>query len=271
MTPAAARGAGRPGAPGGPGHSGLANEHTGGLEWSHGSRTSPGELDTFTDLAAMHPDAYEDPDGESLWSWNAVLGTHFAADHEVAREFARGEHESSANEAGGPGYDFEGIVHPQLDIRNPAVYALEHDLDHEAYEAEFAAGNHPGNYLPDDEWAADSWPVACEIRVRWGTSEIPANALDRGIGGAGLHPARSMWLASHPDKHGIAGRFKQRLIARGHDGIVYGNEYERSQHGEAGNRAVIAFDPAQIRITGHHHADEWCAEREPDMTDREAG
>ena len=39
----------------------------------------------------------------------------------------------------------------------------------------------------------------------------------------------------------------------------------------AGSRGIIAFDPGQIRITGHHHADEWCAQREPEMTDRKAG
>src|SRR5258708_33788302 len=118
MTPAA-RGAGRLGVPGGRRRGGLVNEHTGAVEWFRGSRTSPGELDRFTDPAAMHPDAYEDPDGESLWGWTAVLGTHFAADHEVAREFARGEHESAAGEAGGPGDDLEGIVHAELDRRNP--------------------------------------------------------------------------------------------------------------------------------------------------------
>src|SRR5260370_324847 len=124
--------------------------------------------------------------------------TRRLADAAVAREFARGEHESAANGACGPGYDFGGIVHAELDIRNPAVYASQHDLDHEAYEAEFGAGNHPGNYLPDEEWAEDSWPVACEIQARWGISEIPANALDCGLGGAGPDPAPSTWAAAPP-------------------------------------------------------------------------
>lgn len=221
----------------------LANPYTGGTEWMHGTTAAPQELEgRFTDPASVHPDAYNEPDGESLSHWSALLGTHFTADHEVADEFASGQHESQANSPGGEGYDGEFVVHAELAISNPKIYPSEHDMDHEAYEHELAAGNHPGNYLPGEEWDEEYWPTACAIRDRFGAG----------------------WLNSHPDKLDIAVRFRERLQAAGHDGVIYGNTYEQCWNGAAANQCAIALDPDQIRVTGHHELGELCADRDAD-------
>jgi hypothetical protein len=248
----------------------LPNPYTGGSDWFHGTHASPDELNgQFADPAAIHPDAYQGPDAEEGWSWTAVLGTHFTADHEIAGEYARGEHESVANSIGGEGFDGEHIVHGRLAIASPAAYDSEHDMIHEAYEAEWAAGNHPSKHLEGDEYAEEYWPVASAVMAQFGDSQIPREASGRCIGGDVRNPARMYWLASHPDKHGIAVRFRERLQAADHDGVLYRNEHETSFRGAAANTCAITFSPDQIAVTAHHEADDPCAEAEP-WADREA-
>lgn len=222
-------------------------------EWYHGTQAHPEDLEH----------GFQDPMNSGEWNaWNATLGTHFTADHDLARKFAEGEHHLGG---GDEDYDDWGdpddepnpsVVHARLHLRNPKVYDSEHDLDHEAYEHEWAAGNHPSKDFPDDP-DERSWdeeherPGMYEVHREFGDSKIPREAYSpMGTRNAG-HPVRQIWLTTHPDMHGIAQRFRDRLEAQGHDGIVYGNEWERGAHGRSAP-SVIAFHPHQIEITQHH-------------------
>lgn len=245
---------------------GIRNPHTGGDQWFHGTRAYPEELSQqhFADPADMDPGAYEQEQEEPHGHWNALLGTHFTSDHEVAREFARGEHNSSANDrADDPGRPVhEGVVHARLHLRNPKVFESEHDMDHAAYEEEFRRGNHPSNHWEgdldeDDDYTSEMWPNAHRIREQYGNGKIPRGDHEPYNGPNGGHPVRGTWLSTHPDRNEIARRFRERLEAQGHDGIIYGNEYEKSQHGRKAVSA-IAFRPHQIEIDQHHHADHEC-------------
>jgi len=252
---------------------GFPNPHTGQDEWFHGTRAYPEDLSQhgFMDPMDIDRGGYEDPDAETTGHWNALLGTHFTADHKVAHEFATGEHDSGENDPGGEPWRpaYQGVVHARLHLRNPKIYDSEHDMDHEAYEHEFAAGNHPSNHVPlldsddeDDRYEAeDMWPHADRLHQEYGNREIPRSAYTPyGTDGAG-HPERTLWLSTHPDRHDIAERFRQRLQAQGHDGVVYGNEYEKSQHGRKAVSA-IAFHPDQVDIRQHHHAEHTCMDPE---------
>lgn len=263
---------------------GLQNPHTGGSEWFHGTQASHEELGKgFYHPADVHPGAYEMPESEEGGHWNALLGTHFTADHDIAEEFARGEHSSGASER--HGWDDEeppeGVVHARLGLKNPKHYDSEHDMDHEAYEHEHAAGNHPDShisglgkhYSDDDEGDEDDeryeveemWPHAHRIAQDYGHDKIPASTYGHFHTPFAGHPMRTVWLNTHPDKWDIADRFKKRLQAQGHDGVTYGNEYEKSRYGKLGNRSAIAFDPGQIQITQHHLAGE---DHEPEQPPR---
>jgi len=262
----------------------LENPHTRGHEWYHGTQAHKEDLARgFADPAEIASSAYEMPEGEGddPGHWNRLLGTHFAADHAVADEFAQGEHQGSSNEGYGWDWDdpeeHQGIVHARLGIHNPKHYASEHDMDHEAYEHEFAAGNHPINHLQDygededeaNEIREEMWPHAMRIHRDYGTEKIPESTYGHYLSPFERHPMRTAWLNTHPDKWNIADRFKKRLMDQGHDGITYGNEYEKSRYGRAGNTSAIAFHPHQIEVTQHHHVDEDChhtaARERPDV------
>jgi hypothetical protein len=241
----------------------LDNPHTGGDEWYHGTQAYPGDLEH----------GFSDPMGDDENAWNARLGTHFTSDHELGKWFAKGEHNTRRDDEGWALLDDEepnpSVVHARLRLSNPKVYASEHDMDHEAYEHEHAAGNHPSRDFPDDpedrEWDERERPGTYEIHREWGDGHIPAEAMSPfGTRNAG-HPVRQLWLTSHPDAQGIASRFKARLQAQGHDGIVYGNAWE---HGPAGMSApsAIAFHPDQIDITRHHGDQEPCQPETPGHT-----
>lgn len=244
----------------------LPNPHTGGEEWYHGTQAYPEELSQhgFMDPMSNDPDAYDAPESEPSGHWNALLGTHVTSDHAVARQFAKGEHESGNNGRADDGERpvYEGIVHARVHLRNPKMYESEHDIDHDAYQHEFAAGNHPSHHVPefdsddeeDHEIADEGWPNAHRLHQDYGHDKIPAgDYTPHGTPGAG-HPERTLWLNTHPDRHGIAERFRDHLKAQGHDGIVYGNEYEVSEHGRRA-KSAIAFDPDHVEITHHHPAE----------------
>jgi hypothetical protein len=240
---------------------GLRNPHTGGDEWFHGTRAHPEELSEhgFTDPMEMDEGAYSQPESETEGThWNALLGTHFTADHDIAKEFALGEHSSGANQRGGEEPyrgESRNVLHARLGLHNPKQYASEHDMDHEAYEHEWKAGNHPSEHIPvgsndeDERYEMeDMWNTADRLHRQYKNRKIPRSADEGG------HPTRTSWINSHPDKWGIANRFRERLKAQGHDGIIYGNEYERSKHGEQANKSAIVFHPHQIQVTQHHGA-----------------
>jgi hypothetical protein len=245
---------------------GMRNPHTGGDEWFHGTRAYPEELSQhgFQDPMTTDESYFEHPDSEPNGSWNGLLGTHFTADHDIAKDFALGEHTSGRNERHGDEHRGEsrGIIHARLGMHNPKVYDSEHDMDHEAYEHEYAAGNHPSNHIPlgsDDEddraEVEEMWPEAHRIHQQFGNHKIWKDKIEGSFGyGANPHPARTTWLNRHPDRWGIADRFRRRLQDQGHDGVIYGNEYEVSKHGTEANKSAIVFDPHRIQVTQHHGA-----------------
>lgn len=222
-------------------------------EWFHGS---PWHFSEFVDPADVHPLSYgDDPDDDS--HWNSLLGTHFTPNHETAEKFSNGTHSQAAmredEEPSGH------VIHARLHITNPKHYASEYDMDQEAYERERAAGNHIDKYLsgePEDD--QEDYPHAHKYA---GDSERHYSRDDQDHGAYADRreptPAATGWLNSHPDKFEIANRFKKRLIAQGHDGVVYGNEFENAGFGSHGarNQSAIAFHPHQIEITQHHFGD----------------
>ena len=258
----------------------LQNPYTGKSVWYHGTQADPADIrEHGLHSSAEHSvGAYQEPESETDDSghWNAMLGVHFTADHQIAGEFARGEHEGSDNEGyGDEDEEHHGIIHAHVHLNNPKFYDSEHDLDHEAYEHEFAAGNHPQNHHPGlgkhyegepdfddpdvDERlnAEDMWPHAHRIAQDYGREKIPASTYGHHNSPFSEHPMRTGWLNTHPDKYGIAMRHKKRLEAQGYDGVVYRNEYERSNRGGAANTSIIAFHPErQVEITQHHDADQ---------------
>ena len=241
---------------------GLRNPHTGGDEWFHGSQAHREELKRgFSDPLDVSDEAFETPSAQPTEHWNSLLGTHFTADHDIAKDFATGTHGHGERPGG-----FRGIVHARLGIANPKVYDSEHDMDHEAYEHEYKAGNHPSTHLPldsDDEddraEMEEMWPETHRIHQQFGNHEIWKDKIEGSMGyGRNPHLARTTWLTTHPDRWGIADRFRKRLQDQGHDGIIYGNEYEVSKHGDDANKSAIVFDQDKIHVTQHHQMYDDC-------------
>ena len=242
----------------------LENPYTGHGTWYHGTQAHPEEFEQhgMVDPSEFASGRFETPEGEGDDSghWNRLLGNHFTADHAVAQEFARGEHEGASNEGYGDEDErHQGVIHAHLQLKNPKFYSSEHEMDHDAYQHEFAAGNHPINHLrdyEDDDEREEMWPNAMRIHRDYGDKEIPASTYGHYMTPFEQHPMRTAWLNTHPEKYEIAERFKRHLMDQGHDGIVYRNEYEKSNRGAAANTSVIAFHPHQVQITQHHHVDE---------------
>ena len=95
---------------------------------------------------------------DHLPHWNGFIGPHFAAAHDVAEKFARAG--SSAERHDESDYEhFDdpwrdrvpmSVIHAKLQLRNPKVYASEHDMDHEAYEHEYGERkNYIANHFRD--------------------------------------------------------------------------------------------------------------------------
>lgn len=231
------------------------HEQTGGHpeEWYHGS---PHDFEHFGD-----PADYQDPAMEEYTDrykhWNTLVGNHFASDHAVAKEFSGGDytHPDDLPE------DYEGpmghVVHVKLHLKNPKVYDSEHDMDQEVYEHEWEAGNHHDKYMappPEDDDEYEEWAdeyghrhhYAGDSQHKYSKGEPDPNYA------YGFHPKATGWLNTHPDKEGIARRYKDRMKRAGYDGVIYGNEYE------GGGKSAIAFEPHQIEITQHHYGEQEC-------------
>jgi hypothetical protein len=240
----------------------------GGDMWYHGSRAYPADLARgFLDPMFATVYAFEDPGSQPAGHWNAALGTHFAACHTLAEEFANGDHESGDNEAyeDGDHPPFSGVAHARLHVSRPKVYRSEHDIDREVYAHEHAAGNHPGRYLYDSEDGPqpppgdlddeecqaieDSWPDTVRLIRQYGTGRIPDGDYEGGHPG---HPVQTTWLNSHPDRWEIGRRFRDRLIAAGYDAVAYLNEWETRPGDDLAAMCVIVFDPARIETLCYH-------------------
>lgn len=242
----------------------LENPHTHGAEWYHGS---PWKFGGFSGNEPYSPLHYEE-DPENTSHWNTLLGHHFAASHETAEEFSRGEHSAGPDGAYDDEEPAKNVIHGRLNIRNPKAYKSEHDMDQDAYEHEWKAGNHHDNY--HDPELLGTWEDGSEFK----DDERPPTYQYAGHGDRlrsrdeadprywnlhrQFHPYATGWLNAHPDKAGIADRFKQRLQAQGHDGIVYGNEFEGEQigKGDSHHMAAIPFAARQIDVTQRHAGEE---------------
>jgi hypothetical protein len=265
---------------------GYPNPLTGGHDWFHGTHSRPEDLNHGFDIRSDHDQSDEEMRGH-LSYWNNFIGPHFAAAHSLADHFARTGSSSEGDEDEDyqePSSRYEerspqATVHARLKLRNPKVYASEHDMDNEAYEHETRNGNwisrhfegyededpHDPDYDPDSPGDDEEWRLAARFRhddkqPLIGKDEAPIQGLF-----TAQHPGqrrRAQWLSSHPDKANIAARFRDRLVAQGHDGIVYGNELETDHApvgaGPAGRACAIAFHPRQVEMTQHHETGRPC-------------
>jgi hypothetical protein len=271
---------------------GLPNPQTGGDEWFHGTKSRPEDFAT----GFSHSDSHDHEDEEMrgrLSHWNTLLGSHFAADHGVAEHFARSgaSTDEDDDDWGGDDYgsryqtkDPQSVIHARLHLRNPKVYGSEFDMDHAAYEHEYGERKnyiskhfedgyehenaHDEDYDPDTPGDGEEWPLAARYRHD-DQQPIPREQMQRRTLFSNPDmpemPERTRWLNSHPDKAGIARRFKEHIQAQGHDGILYGNEFEDSHatgDGKHWNLSAITFRPEQAEITQHHTAGEPCLGRE---------
>lgn len=212
--------------------------------WYHGSPYAYRHMDS--DAPASMAADMDEPSHEH---WNNLLGGHFAGHEGTAATFV---HESSSGSYEGdrsPGY----IYHARLHIRNPRHYPSEFDMDREAYGHEFDHGNYPVNHDPDfeDEWDGDpNLSHHDDLRKQPDTMTIP-DEITGGTRNVDNRMRFGRWLSVHPDKAGIAERFKGRLEAAGHHGVTYGNEIEQN-NGGTGGTCAIAFHPHQVQITQRH-------------------
>jgi hypothetical protein len=234
----------------------MDNPHDQGHEWYHGSPYKFGDFGSDGPNSAL---AYEADENDTS-HWNTLLGHHFAASHGMAEEFSKGEHgygEEYGYEGGGPA---QNVIHARLELRNPKVYHSEHDMDQEVYEHEFKAGNHHDQYHDEADLTGSPEDSDLDFLPRTyryaGHSDRmrPQSEGDPEYAAMGhYHPYATSWLNAHPDKYGIAQRFRQRLEEQGHDGIVYGNEFEK-HNDTADNHHVCAipFREGQIDVTQRH-------------------
>lgn len=242
----------------------LTNPHTGGHDWYHGSPYSFGAGE-FSAHSASPLEYEQDPYDSS--HWNSLIGSHFAASHRMAEEFSKGEH---GNDMGhGEEGPARNVLHARLELKHPKVYASEHDMDQEAYEHEWRAGNHHDNYHDPDELAEakeygaeDELPRTYRYAGHGDRLRAQSEADPEYAAMGHYHPYATGWLNAHPDKWNIAQRHRQRLIDAGHDSIVYGNEFEK-HHGTADQHHVCAipFHGGQVDVT-QRHTGEHCIDPE---------
>lgn len=233
----------------------LENPHTGGTDWYHGSpyQFGAGEFSAESASPLQH-----ESDEEDAGHWNALLGGHFAASHRMAEEFSKGEHgNSDGHGEEGPA---QNVLHARLELENPKVYGSEHDMDQEAYEHEWKAGNHHELHHDPElhaEAKEEGWEDELPRTYRYAGHGDRMRAQSEGdpeyAAMGHYHPYATGWLNAHPDKWNIAQRHRQRLTDAGHDGIVYGNEFEK-HHGTAGQHHVCAipFYSEQVDVTQRH-------------------
>lgn len=224
-------------------------------EWYHGS---PGDFEHFGDPADLQ-DLNVEGELDEYKHWNTLLGNHFTSDHQVAKDFAGGKHDARDEDDDEP---LSHVIHAKLHLKNPKVYKSEHDMDQEVYEHEWGEGNHHDKTMaspPEDDDEYEEWAEDYGSRRHYaGDSQHKYSKEEPDPGYAySFHPKATGWLNTHPDKEGIARRYKDRLKRAGYDGIVYGNEFENSDHGRAA-KSAIAFEPHQIEITQHHYGKEGC-------------
>jgi GNAT superfamily N-acetyltransferase len=214
-----------------PGHSEKYGDAPYAEHWTKGGK--PYDPETKTVKTAIKIEDYEH-DPERTWfhgspkkfkefkkvpsttaDWNTQLGTHFSTEHDIARSF--GKH-----------------VYPvKLDMHNPKVYQSEREMDHEVMHKEWQMGN-TFSTNPHVREQPNGGP---RNRNAWAAER----KLHEGDFDAAKEHAHD-WLSTHHDRKGITDRFRSSLTSQGHDGIVYGNDYEGPGHASS-----IVFDPSQAK------------------------
>ena len=181
-------------------------------DWHHGS---PKEFD--------NPEPGQEEGLNEHPHWNAYLGTHWTSLLQVAAKFARDKYSKFQDRPKGSGH----VLTANLAISKPKRYASEFDMDSEAYNHawEHFAPHDPDGWDKEDLKADPE--MAAHVRNTW----------DRPGGSA-------YWLGNHPQAKEMAESFKNHLQSQGHDGVVYGNEWETPK----GHKCAITFDPSQ-----HHN------------------
>lgn len=243
---------------GGPDKPGFSEGGQHGHHWYHGttfspdeededdhedSRASGGRLRAPTDMGIYY-------DSRAGTHWNTDLGVHFSSLREVAKRAFAGDGKDDIDSR---------VAHASLHMANPIHFDNERDFGKHAIgwarkngykflpESEkehetFKRGNYDsihGNgayysYL-HDHLRGDGAP-----KIRQHISEI-----DRG-GVKDSHPLKSVdsYLALHPDREEIIEGYHKHLRGQGHDGAIYGNDYE----GPSGHTSAIAFPGTPITV-----------------------
>lgn len=246
---------------GGPDQPGFSEGGQHGQHWYHGTTFSPQEQDEND-----HPDSREsggrllppqvdEHSGSNEREgvhWNTDLGVHFTSLSGVARSQFTNKRDIDAR-----------VAHATLHMTNPKHYPDEvafgrHAIDwahanghkalshHQADHDDFVHGEFRKLTKGDTE-GRDYGHFATEPIGRSERRDI--SELDRK--GTKSPVARNLhsvdqYLALHPKRHQITSGFREHLESQGHDGVVYGNDYE----GPSGHTSAIAFPSTPIGI--HH-------------------
>jgi hypothetical protein len=149
---------------------------------------------------------FNDLKGSQSGDWNTSLGHHFTSEPDVAKSF--GKHQYRV----------------QLPMHNPKVYNSEKEMDNEVMHYEHERKNHYTNHVS---------PSLELYTTGNGRSGWKA---DKALRSGNIEEAEDNshhWLSKHPDRRNIVNNYRSRLQEAGHDGIVYGNDWEKPGHASA--------------------------------------
>lgn len=241
-----------------------------GHHWYHGTKFSPDEEDE-----GDHPDSRASggrlsaPVGEggvdhsgrdrSRKHWNTDLGVHFSSIHSVAKE--------SFTDRDMKDHDSR-IAHASLHMKNPKHFDDETEFAKDAISWARGNGHH---YLPQTPEAHAAYKTSDYTRLRkldpkgrsYGAAQDHAyDSLDPTetrddivhIDKHGPHEGHGLrtvegWIQSHPSRHQLVQGYRKHLQDSGHDGVVYGNDYE----GPPGHKSAVVFPSTPITIHKWEH------------------
>lgn len=224
----------------------------------HESNSRAGHDDWFhaTRYAFDHPEVNDAVEEDNTGRhWNTIMGTHWTGRHDVADAIGSDNltnHEDYDDEGGDEdrhqdGHGSPRVFHARLHLKNPKRYNSEFDMDREVYGHEYDHGNQPSHH---DEYHLDEW----DGHPHLGHEDDLREGVREGHGDRRF----ADWIGAHPDRYNIGMRFKNRLREQGHDGIVYGNEFERARYSGQGHPSAIAFHPSQVEVTQTHRIGHPC-------------
>lgn len=185
--------------------------------------------------------------------WNTELGVHFSSLHRVAQE-------SFADNNGGSPHS--RIAHATLHMTNPKRFGNEDDLTTHAVKWAHGAGH---RFLPEDPQAhkafyhhnMDMVEQADKRGRSYGhiqehmtenTREKISDLDQHGPSSAHTSAKRS-WMNHHPERHQLVHAYRDHLRDQGHDGILYGNDFEAP----IGHTSAIAFPSTPVKVDRWEH------------------